>query len=63
LIRPVAAGIARMSLFGIAVFGLALVIYLSTHGFDRAVLLIPDLAAAGRVDYGSGSGDPWPRHE
>ncbi|MET0873640.1 MAG: EAL domain-containing protein [Pseudolabrys sp.] len=37
----VAAGIARMSLFGIAVFGLALVIYLSTHGFDRAVLLIP----------------------
>jgi diguanylate cyclase (GGDEF)-like protein/PAS domain S-box-containing protein len=37
----VAAGIARMSLFGIAVFGLALVMYLSTHGFDRAVLLIP----------------------
>ena len=37
----VAAGIARMSLLGIAVFGLALVIYLSTHGFDRAVLLIP----------------------
>ncbi len=37
----IAAGIARMSLAGIAVFGLALVIYLSTHGFDRAVLLIP----------------------
>src|SRR5689334_13377923 len=37
----VAAGIARMSLAGIAVFGLAFVIYLSTHGFDRAVLLIP----------------------
>jgi diguanylate cyclase (GGDEF)-like protein/PAS domain S-box-containing protein len=37
----VAAGIARLSLAGIAVFGLALVIYLSTHGFDRAVLLIP----------------------
>ncbi len=37
----VASGIARMSLGGIAVFGLALVIYLSTHGFDRAVLLIP----------------------
>jgi diguanylate cyclase (GGDEF)-like protein/PAS domain S-box-containing protein len=36
-----ASGIARMSLAGIAVFGLALVIYLSTHGFDRAVLLIP----------------------
>jgi diguanylate cyclase (GGDEF)-like protein/PAS domain S-box-containing protein len=37
----VAAGIARLSLAGIAVLGLALVIYLSTHGFDRAVLLIP----------------------
>ncbi|MFI4960652.1 MAG: putative bifunctional diguanylate cyclase/phosphodiesterase, partial [Hyphomicrobiales bacterium] len=37
----VAAGIARMSLVGIAVFGLALVFYLSTHGYDRAVLLIP----------------------
>jgi diguanylate cyclase (GGDEF)-like protein/PAS domain S-box-containing protein len=38
---PVAAGIARLSLAGIAVLGLPLVIYLSTHGFDRAVLLIP----------------------
>jgi len=37
----VAAGIARISLAGIAVFGLGLVIYLSSHGFDRAVLLIP----------------------
>jgi diguanylate cyclase (GGDEF)-like protein/PAS domain S-box-containing protein len=37
----IASGIARMSLAGIAVFGLGLVIYLSTHGFDRAVLLIP----------------------
>jgi diguanylate cyclase (GGDEF)-like protein/PAS domain S-box-containing protein len=37
----VASGIARMSLAGIAVFGFALVIYLSTHGYDRAVLLIP----------------------
>lgn len=37
----IAAGIARLSLVGIAVFGLALVIYLSTHGYDRAVLLIP----------------------
>jgi diguanylate cyclase (GGDEF)-like protein/PAS domain S-box-containing protein len=37
----IASGIARMSLALIAVFGLALVIYLSTHGFDRAVLLIP----------------------
>jgi diguanylate cyclase (GGDEF)-like protein/PAS domain S-box-containing protein len=37
----VASGIARVSLAGIAVFGLALVIWLSTHGYDRAVLLIP----------------------
>ncbi len=37
----VASGIARVSLFLIAVFGLALVIYLSTHGYDRAVMLIP----------------------
>jgi diguanylate cyclase (GGDEF)-like protein/PAS domain S-box-containing protein len=37
----IASGIARLSLALIAVFGLALVIYLSTHGFDRAVLLIP----------------------
>ncbi len=37
----VASGIARLSLAAIAVFGFALVIYLSTHGFDRAVLLIP----------------------
>ena len=37
----VASGIARISLAGIAVLGLALVIYLSTHGFDRAVMLIP----------------------
>jgi diguanylate cyclase (GGDEF)-like protein/PAS domain S-box-containing protein len=37
----VASGIARMSLFFIAVLGLGLVVYLSTHGYDRAVMLIP----------------------
>ena len=37
----VASGIARMSLLFIAVLGFALVVYLSTHGFDRAVMLIP----------------------
>ncbi len=37
----IASGIARMSLAGIAVLGFGLVIYLSTHGYDRAVLLIP----------------------
>jgi diguanylate cyclase (GGDEF)-like protein/PAS domain S-box-containing protein len=37
----VASGIARLSLFGVAVLGFGLVIYLSFFGFDRAVLLIP----------------------
>ena len=37
----VASGIARMSLVLIAFAGFALIVYLSTHGFDRAVLLIP----------------------
>ena len=37
----IASGIARISLVGIAVARLRLVVYLSTHGFDRAVLLIP----------------------
>src|SRR5215204_3614672 len=37
----IASGIARLSLFAIAVLGFGLVIYLSFHGFDRAVLLIP----------------------
>ena len=37
----VASGIARISLFLIAVLGFALVVYLSTHRYDRAVMLIP----------------------
>jgi diguanylate cyclase (GGDEF)-like protein/PAS domain S-box-containing protein len=37
----IASGIARISLALVAVLGFALVIYLSTHGYDRAVLLIP----------------------
>ena len=37
----VASGIARISLAGVAFLGFAMVVYLSTHGFDRAVLLIP----------------------
>ena len=37
----IASGIARISLFAVAIAGFALVIYLSFHGFDRAVLLIP----------------------
>jgi diguanylate cyclase (GGDEF)-like protein/PAS domain S-box-containing protein len=38
---PVASGIARISLLLVAVFGFGLVVYLSTHGYDRAVMLIP----------------------
>ena len=37
----VASGVARISLAIVAVAGLGLVVYLATHGFDRAVLLIP----------------------
>ncbi|MBN8964629.1 MAG: EAL domain-containing protein [Rhizobiales bacterium] len=37
----IAAGIARLSLVLIAFLGFGLVIYLSMHGYDRAVLLIP----------------------
>jgi diguanylate cyclase (GGDEF)-like protein/PAS domain S-box-containing protein len=38
---PIAAGIARISLATIAGVGFILVLYLSTHGYDRAVMLIP----------------------
>ena len=37
----IASGIARLSLVLIAFLGLGLVLYLSTHGYDRAVLLLP----------------------
>jgi len=37
----VAAGIARISLVLVAVFGFGVVIWLALHGFDRAVMLIP----------------------
>src|ERR1700751_231968 len=42
LVSPdIASGIARISLALVAVLGFALVLYLSTHGYDRAVMLIP----------------------
>jgi diguanylate cyclase (GGDEF)-like protein/PAS domain S-box-containing protein len=37
----IASGIARISLFLVAVLGFGLVIYLATHDYDRAVMLIP----------------------
>lgn len=60
----VASGIARLSLMLIAVFGFGLIVYLSTHGFDRAVLLIPSwflllvwVIAAGMTIQGSVTND------
>src|SRR5271170_2898810 len=60
----VASGIARISLFLVAVLGFGLVVYLSTHGFDRAVLLIPTwfllvvwVVAAGMAVAGSVTND------
>ena len=38
---PVASGVARISLATIAGVGFVLILYLSTHGYDRAVMLIP----------------------
>ena len=38
---PVAAGVARIMLATVAGVGFILVVYLSTHGYDRAVMLIP----------------------
>ena len=37
----VASGIARFSLLLVAIAGFTLVVFLATHGYDRAVLLIP----------------------
>ncbi len=50
----IASGIARMSLAAVAVFGLGLVIYLSTHGYDRAVLLIPTWVLLVAWTFGAG---------
>jgi len=38
---PVAAGVARISIAAVAAVGFALVIHLASHGYDRAVMLIP----------------------
>ena len=38
---PVAAGVARISLAAAAGFGFVLILWLSTHAYDRALMLIP----------------------
>jgi diguanylate cyclase (GGDEF)-like protein/PAS domain S-box-containing protein len=37
----VASGIARLSLLLVAIAGFTMIVFLATHGYDRAVLLIP----------------------
>ena len=38
---PVASGVARISIAAVAGIGFVLVIHLATHGYDRAVMLVP----------------------
>jgi hypothetical protein len=38
---PVASGVARLSIAAVAGVGFVLVIHLATHGYDRAVMLVP----------------------
>lgn len=38
---PVAAGVARISIGVVAAVGFILIVYLSFHGYDRAVMLVP----------------------
>ena len=61
---PVASGVARISMATIAAVGLILVLYLATHGVERAVMLIPTwlllvvwVCAAGFIVNGSISND------
>lgn len=61
---PIAAGIARISLAATAAIGFILVVYLATHGVERAVMLIPTwlllviwVAAAGFIVNGSLAND------
>ena len=61
---PIAAGIARISLASTAGVGFVLVIYLATHGVERAVMLIPTwlllvvwVVAAGFIVNGSIAND------
>ena len=38
---PVASGVARISIAAVAGIGFILVLHLATHGYDRAVMLVP----------------------
>ena len=50
VIEPsVASGIARFSFGVTAVLGFSLIIYLATHGYDRAIMLIHVVAFAAMI--------------
>ncbi|MCX7326930.1 MAG: diguanylate cyclase, partial [Hyphomicrobiales bacterium] len=38
---PIASGVARMSIAAVAAVGFVLVLHLASHGYDRAIMLIP----------------------
>jgi diguanylate cyclase (GGDEF)-like protein/PAS domain S-box-containing protein len=38
---PMASGVARMSIAAVAAVGFVLVLHLASHGYDRAIMLIP----------------------
>jgi len=64
---PVASGVARMSIAAVAGIGFVLVLHLATHGYDRAVMLVPTwllliawVAAAGFTVGGQLSSDLVP---
>ena len=59
---PVASGVARISIAAVAGIGFVLVIHLATHGYDRAVMLVPDLAAPDRLGDGGGFTVDGPAH-
>jgi diguanylate cyclase (GGDEF)-like protein/PAS domain S-box-containing protein len=64
---PMASGVARISIAAVAAIGFVLVIHLATHGYDRAVMLVPTwlllvawVAAAGFTVMGQLTGDLVP---
>ena len=44
-----ASGVARISIAAVAGIGFVLVIHLATHGYDRAVMLVPSCDSDGSV--------------
>ena len=64
---PVASGVARISVAAVAAIGFVLIVHLATHGYDRAVMLVPTwvlliawVAAAGFTIMGTLTADLVP---